>query len=226
MTLQDLRDDFYRELNLDSNAIDVSDVDFYINEAYKTEVAKIDEVAGYTWRRKEYTFNLQEDVSTYDLSSITDLKEILRVEVNYSGNQNSWQRLFEISERLYLQATSNDISISGYLLKPDENGVLSIIISPTPSQAITNGGKIVYIPQVVKLSNSTDVPIIEEDFQRVISLKASFDYASSNEMNNLANNLLVKFQELETKMLSFYANYPKDEVLKTTNPLKLISKYR
>ena len=141
----------------------------------------------------------------YNISATSFLK-ILKIEIkDSSGN---WQPLKCISlEDKRTESMTDYLKTAGTPQEYDKIGN-SVFLYPKPSTAITGGLKVYFQRNVTKFvaGDTTKVPGFIENFHRILSYGAAFDYAVANGMNGKISILKPLINEMEQAITDYYAN--------------------
>ena len=188
-----------------------------INNAYDKVVSLILQADGrWEWDDNNKTdlpigtTSLVANQQDYEMSAATFLK-ILKVEIkDSSGN---WKVIKPIS-----LDDKRNISITEYKSTagtPEEYDKLgnSIFLFPKPSYASSGGLKIFYQRNVTHFAadDTTDVPGFAENFHRLLSYGAAFDYAVAHQMTGKISILKPLITEMERDLIKFYSTRGRDE---------------
>jgi len=188
-----------------------------INNAYDKVVSLILQADGrWEWDDNNKTdlpigtTSLVADQQDYEMSAATFLK-ILKVEIkDSSGN---WKVLSPISlDDKTTQSITDYKSTAGTPEEYDKLGN-SIFLFPKPSYASSGGLKIFYQRNVTHFAadDTTDVPGFAENFHRLLSYGAAFDYAVAHQMTRKISILKPLITEMERDLIKFYSTRGRDE---------------
>lgn len=205
MTLSDLRADARFTANVSSSQYSDTDIDRNINRHYDRVVSKIWNIVA-DWQFDEgksnlpiATCNLAEDQSDYQLP--TDARQIERVEI-YKTN---WITLKPIDQS-ELRTPEMDSGTPAYF---DLVG-RSLVLYPAPSFNGTGALRITLTKSVTPLSETTDEPAIDREFQGYISLGAALDWCISKGNPTKKRDIEREMKKYDRDLKAFYANRNKD----------------
>ena len=195
----------------------IADKTRIINNAYDKVVSLILQADGrWEWDDNNKTdlpigtTSLVADQQDYEMSAATFLK-ILKVEIkDSSGN---WKVLSPISlDDKTTQSITDYKSTAGTPEEYDKLGN-SIFLFPKPSYASSGGLKIFYQRNVTHFAadDTTDVPGFAENFHRLLSYGAAFDYAVAHQMTRKISILKPLITEMERDLIKFYSTRGRDE---------------
>lgn len=119
----------------------------------------------------------------------TDFVQIQRIEISYSGNENTWSRANLIDMRRVHYDLAN---------QEDTGDRVTAVVSPIvyvfnnrlylkdpPANAVTNGLWVYYTPLQTELSGTTDEPTFPEHFHKGLSLGAAIDWMISKKPDGI-----------------------------------------
>ena len=162
---------------------------------------------------KDASINLVNGTANYTFPS--DILTIRRVEINYTGNSQDWSPVDILTIQQYQQAYANiDSNHSYHTTKTPALIVKSnteFLIDPVPTANVSNGIHIWFTKVATELSNTTDEPVIVENFHPLISVEASLKYAVKNSLSN-KNDLKVLRDEMKADLQMFYSNRDKTKI--------------
>lgn len=139
----------------------------------------------------------------------TDMLEVDRIEVSYTGNTNSYRPVTIVKMQSItggLTNTSDNAPIKGTYEAPIayiRNKV--IILDPIPYQTVSGGMKIWGVTLVEDLSDTTDAPVFESAFHEILAYGPSATWCLSKEKGNKAASLLTLRKSKFDNMVSFYS---------------------
>jgi hypothetical protein len=214
-TKQSLIEDIDFLVGTDSNSYPLADKLRNINSHYGDVVALILE-ANDRWEwddanRTDFpigTCNLVANQQDYDLTGLSGLLKILRVEV--ADSSGTFSKLQPVDETQIGTAMSQFQSTAGtpQFYRETSN---SVELYPKPSYNSVNGLKIYYQRSMSEFTttSASSVPGFALPFHRILSLGASYDYAMANGKGN-ANQLFQRMELQKENLKNYYANRNKD----------------
>jgi hypothetical protein len=150
------------------------------------------------------TFDLVANQQDYGITGATFLK-ILKVEVKDSNG--NWHNLKQISLEDKRDESMTDYKkTAGTPVEYDKIGN-SIFLYPKPSAAMTDGLKVYYQRNVTHftVASTTEVPGFAENFHKILSYGAGFEYAVANGMNAKMSILLPLITKMEKAIEEYYS---------------------
>ncbi len=133
-----------------------------------------------------------------------DLISLKRVEINFTGGDETWVVMNPIDMRNVQTALSNQ-SVS-----TDAPGVRifddSLFLMDYPDTAVTAGLKVYYSKESTELSDSDDEPGLEENTQTYLVYGACLDYSIAKGMTNEINTFKALLNEAEEEIKKVYSN--------------------
>ncbi len=159
------------------------------------------------------------DTRSYQLSAaaglnMSDILEIKRVEISYDGT--AWYKAEPLEQAEFGEAlNASQSTVDGNFAESEPYYDLRddyIDMYPAPESAVSSGLKIWYTKTATELSANGDEPVIAEEFHRILSLGAAYDWAMSRNLA-MAANLRGEIEVMLQKLRDFYSQRITDRVL-------------
>lgn len=198
----------FRTNTLDNtSAFPDDDIKALINQEQKVFQAELLAALNYSWRENtidgtgDGLINLTQNDPSYPWP--TDMIQLERMEINYSGVQNGYRtaRVIHIQTiRNGIANTENYAAITG----SESHPVVyvrnrSFIIDPIPRLTVSGGIKVWGTKLLTDLSGETDEPVFAEAYHPLITFNPAKSWCATKEMFSKADRLAVERQaELES----------------------------
>lgn len=211
-----IQDTYFALNNITSTEYSSAEVKRNINIWYKKAVNWIlESLDGWNFKDTTATASLVANQQAYTFNianssfSATDVLKIERVDITYDGT--NWYKAEPLNRADYLEAINqtninNDFSTTTPFYDISNN---AINLYPVPVANSASGLKVTYTQQITDLSADADVPVIPENFQRILSLGAAYDWAMSRGLAT-AGALRNEIEQLHQEIKSFYSNRQMD----------------
>lgn len=186
----------------DSNQFTDAQVDGLLNRAlHQMQLWILQAYKGYEWTATTANTNLVAGTNNYAFP--TDFVQIVKIEVNYSGNTDDYHEakivdLRDINQSLVNLEDTGDRVSAGVATVYVFNNRLYLL--KTPGTAVTNGIRVYYTQIQTELSGTTDEPGFPEHFHKMLSLMAAIDYGLPLNLvyvPTLKQELLLAKQDME-----------------------------
>lgn len=157
--------------------------------------------------------NLVAGTSKYALA--TDLMSLDRVEINYSGETNGYQKASIIKMGAVEDGVSN---ISNYNTRAGGNVVWErsnyLELGSIPSKAVTSGMKVYYTNLVTDLTigtNAAATPKFNAAFHQLLAMMTASDWLKSNDQASKADRIDRDVLVMKDALLDFYSSRDADD---------------
>ena len=175
-----------------------------LNDYYHRLFAIIMQVMGEWEVNGDYaTTSLVNGQEEYVLN--TSYIQLKRVEVNYTGGTNTWQKatLLDMSEVDVAFSNSTEVfhKASPFVRVMDN----SLFLEPAPDANVTGGLKIFFTKDFTELSSSSDEPVTPEFSHIYLCHGAGLDYSVSKTLRDKINIFSNFLAEDELKIKDYYS---------------------
>lgn len=140
----------------------------------------------------------------------TNLLKIKRIEVTYDGS--TWVRVLPMDVQDPLTPIGNQADVNNNFSTSNpfyDTHDDSIFLYPIPTSAVSAGLKIWYEKEVTELSAVDDEPALPENFHRLISIGAAYDYSILKGLP-VANQLLQNLELGRARLRQFFGTRAQD----------------
>ena len=203
MTLTNIRGKTRRLLG-GITSVEYTDADILqsVNEYYHKAIAIAMRTQGeFEINAFEATTDLVADQSDYSLP--TDILRVYRVEANYSGATNGWEKIRMLDQSQVDAALSNTDEI--FATKYARVFSDSLYLEPTPTANRTAGLKVYFSDEVTELSDDADEPNIHEHIVSYLYHGACVDYCVENKINDQISYYEGKLKQNEQEIEYHYS---------------------
>lgn len=196
-----------------TSAFSDTNIKALLNLEYRSLQAKILAALNYDWKENvldatgNASINLVASTSQYSFP--TDMIQIDRIEISYTGETDS----YVIAETIPMQAMTNPLSntsINSRILGTKTKPLVYIRdnkfnIDPIPDIAVTDGLLIWGQTLISDLSSASDEPVFADAFHKLIAYSAAAEWSGINSSPGKTQRLRIKEAELFEGLVDFYS---------------------
>lgn len=197
------------------NAFSDTNIKALLNIEQKSLQAAILAALNFDWKENTVdgsgSGSLNLTAGTASIAFPTDMIQVDRIEVSYTGTVNSYRKATIVPMQAFTSAVSNNSNhapIEGTTERPlvyirNKN----FYLDPIPYQSVTDGFKVWGETLLTDLSGQTDEPVFESAFHEILAYGAAEVWAASKDKDSKANRLFTKKQQKIAEMIAFYSNH-------------------
>lgn len=160
-------------------------------------------------------WTVQGEISTHNLVANqreyllpADLLSLIRIEANLKGTTNNWENLKIVDRRTKdfaitnFEDTEDAVDYASEIIVYDE----SLFFIEPPKNSVTDGLKVYYSKEATALSDANHEPNLPQFAHLGLVYGACMDYAIQTEQNTRIKNFKALYDEIERKVIEYYAN--------------------